>query len=134
MAKEILYRASNIAIGYNSDENWLFAKWMGVQNFDDIKTGGLKMLELLKAKNANKVLNDNSEVKGTFAEGADWAAKEWLPKMVEAGLKHFAWILSPSTLSQMSAQTLVDAGKERNDDPIQTFADFDSAKEWLRSV
>ena len=93
--------------------------------------GGMLMLEALRKFNVEKVLNDNTRVIGIWTPAAKWAGEVWFPKMVESGLKYFAWIYSPSRLSQISTdQTLTNTA---NTDLIKTFYHIDEAVVWLRS-
>jgi hypothetical protein len=134
MAQEILYESKNLIIGYDSDEGWMYTDWIGYQSAGDIKSGGEKMIECLKAAKATKVLNDNTHIPGMWGGAAEWAGTDWLPRMVEAGLEHFAWVYSPSVLSRISASSAIKAGGEHAEGRIRMFFDMDSAKRWLRSV
>ncbi len=125
------YRSSSIEIQYNKDMDWLEVDWIGFQNFDSVQKGGMLMLEYLKKNKCDKVLNDNTHVKGNWSEASDWAGKVWFPMMQKAGLKVFAWIYSPSTFSALAAKKSVDVmiGSVQT----QFFYDRDEAIEWLSS-
>ena len=96
---------------------------------ESVQRGGMAMLDLLKKNKVSKVLNDNTHVLGSWSEAADWAGKEWFPMMEHAGLKHFAWIYSPSMFSRLAANKSVDTAI--GNVVTQFFTDVPTAGEWL---
>ncbi len=106
--------------------------WTGFQTVDAVKGGGMKMMEMLQASGFHKVMNDNTNVMGTWSEAADWAGQEWFPMMEKAGLRYFAWVYSPSAFSRLSAEKAVDV--KVGNAIVQFFTDTESAREWLRSL
>ncbi|RIJ41548.1 hypothetical protein [Pontibacter oryzae] len=127
---EILYRDTFIALEYNAVDNWIYVNWKGYQNYDTVVAGCEKILELMKAQACYRILNDNTRVEGQWSAAAKWGADVWFPAMFEAGLKSFAWIYSPSTLSRLSTDKtlkLADFPKQ-----VKVFDDLDLAQDWLR--
>lgn len=102
------YKGNFIEINYNPDKKRIESNWLGYQNYDSVKKGCMIMLDLLAKNNCTKVLNDNTYVIGNWSEAVDWGSDYWFPAMQAAGLKHFAWIYSPSAFSRMSAQKSID--------------------------
>ncbi len=124
-----LYASDNIDIHYEESDGWLHADWKGYQSVDMVKSGCEEMLRHLRDLRLSKVLNDNTHVAGIWVGAAYWVATDWLPRMREAGLRHFAWVQSPSRLSQISANTAVEQAPA---DTAVLFDDVDSAVKWLR--
>ena len=124
-----ILKLKNLVIQYYPQDQWLFAEWIGKQNFHTVTSGCEILLEALKEYNCKKVLNDNSLVTGTWSEAAEWGAEDWFPRMEQAGLKYFAWIYSPDYYSQMSMDKTLQLFKNTT---IVTFPDKSSASEWLR--
>ncbi len=130
MELEVLYTSKTLDIEYNREYNYLYCNWKGFQTVDSVKGGGNKILELFRQRRCRKVLNDNRLVTGPWQGAAEWAAKEWFPAMYGAGLKHFAWVVSPSISGQLSIEkTLSEA--EMKDEITCTFDSFESAHKWL---
>jgi hypothetical protein len=132
-----LHEASNIVIEYDTAESWIYSEWIGPQSESDIRGGGHAMISAMRKMNAKygctRVLNDNRKVASVWGHSVDWAAKEWLPAMNAAGLKSFAWILSPQATINMSGLRMrLRAGPEV-DEYMWTFGDAEEAKAWLRS-
>jgi len=126
---QTFYKGNFIEMKYVPEHHWMDVNWIGYQNYDSVKKGCLIMLDLLKKNNCTKVLNDNTYVMGNWSEAVDWGGEVWFPAMQEAGLKHFAWIYSPSTFSRMSAHKSIDItmGKVT----AQFFTDINEARIWL---
>lgn len=102
------YKNEKVTIVYNASKHRLEVDWTGYQNMESVKHGCLQMLEMLKVNKCCKVINDNTNVSGTWSEASEWAGKEWLHLMEQAGLRYFAWIFSPSAFAQLSARKVVD--------------------------
>jgi len=87
------------------------------------------MLQLMQANNCHKIFNDNSAVIGNWSEASKPGKDEWFPAMASAGLKYFAWVLSPEIFSQFSAVNSVNnviPGLQ-----VQLFLNRTDAAEWL---
>jgi anti-sigma regulatory factor (Ser/Thr protein kinase) len=124
------YKDEYITITHNEAANHLYADWTGYQKYESVKNSGLKILELVQHTKTIQLLNDNTNVLGTWSEAADWVAQELLPMLENAGLKFIAWIHSPSAFSKLSAEKAADlsVGKVI----IRFFTDRDAALEWLK--
>jgi hypothetical protein len=128
---EILFRDSFIVIEYNYETDFIHANWRGFNNYETITTGCNKLLEFVKERQCVKVLNDNTKVEGIWSAASKWVGQEWLPQIQAAGVKHFAWVYSPSIFSRMSADKALKNAYSL--DFIQTFEDIEEAEEWLRT-
>lgn len=123
------FKNEKVTIVYNAGKKRLEVDWTGYQNMESVKQGCMQMLDMLKINKCNKVVNDNTNVSGTWSDASEWAGRIWLPLMEEAGLKYFAWIFSPSAFAQLSARKAVDVmdGKVI----AQFFNDAREAEEWI---
>lgn len=125
------YKDGAVTILYNKEKKRLEADWTGFQDIESVQRGCLVMLNMLKINNCVKVLNDNSHVMGTWSEASEWAGKIWMPMMKEAGLKYFAWIVSNSAFSQLSAKKSVDVME--TEVTAEFFKDTKQAEQWIDS-
>lgn len=126
---ERYYKNDKLTIVYNTSKKRLDVDWTGYQNMESVKHGCMQMLEMLKVNKCYKVLNDNTNVSGTWSDASEWAGKVWLPLMEEAGLKYFAWIFSPSAFAQLSARKTVDVMEGQI--ITQFFNNAQEADEWI---
>lgn len=127
---EKLYIADNLEISYEASTHILYWQWIGFQNKDSIVTSGAVILDIVKKRGITKVLNDNSLVNGSWWEAAVWMADVWFPQMIEAGLKNFAWILSPNIFTELSARRAIEPHKET----VRPFYSFEEAHKWLSQI
>jgi PAS domain S-box-containing protein len=128
---DTFYQNEHIRISFNSENKRLDVDWIGYQNLDTVQNGGMIMLEMLRINHCSKVLNDNTNVLGSWSEAADWAGTIWFPLMEKAGLKDFAWVYSPSMFSRLAAEKSVDIAI--GNVTTQFFTDLQAAEEWLNS-
>lgn len=126
------YKDSHITIIRKNNTDWLEADWQGFQTIEAVKSGGMHLLAMLKANGLHKIMNDNTNVMGSWSEASDWAGQEWFPLMYQAGLRYFAWVYSPSAFSRLSAQKAVDV--KVGNTIVQFFTDVESARAWLQSL
>lgn len=92
---ENVYKDHTITIKYDSDGNKLDASWKGFQNLESVKQGCLNILESLKKNNCDKLLNDNTNVLGTWSEAVEWVGQELFPMLERAGLKYLPGLSQP---------------------------------------
>lgn len=127
----LYFETEFVTISIDQDNHLLYTNWIGYQTEGTVMAGCEKMLEALQQFGLSKVLNDNSQLLGIWTPAAHWVGVNWFPRMEAAGLKYFAWIYSPSRLSQVSTNESI------SNTPlphlIQTFYNFEEAKSWLQS-
>lgn len=123
------YKGSFLEVNYNEHKKMLEARWLGYQDYDSVKKGCLIILDMMVKNKCSDVLNDNSNVIGNWSEAVDWAGLVWFPEMEKNGLKHFAWIYSPSTFSKLSANKIFDI--TRKTPSIKFFTDKQEGMEWI---
>lgn len=129
---ELLYETDHISIYYDSKNNILINDWKGLLTLETVQDGCLKMIELFKLKPSSKVLNMNIHLEGSWAIGVKWTSEVWAPQMIEAGLKHFAWVHSKENYAEMSAQRMVNRiESEEKDEMFVPFGDYEEAFIWL---
>jgi CheY-like chemotaxis protein len=125
-----LFRGSSLDIAYDPEKLHLHADWKGYQSVESIRQGGERLLEFMVQYRAFNVLNDHTNVLGIWRGAAEWLAEDWFPRMRQAGLKRFAWINSPSRLSQVSTDTTVEM-LDAEAFGVKVFQDKLEAVAWL---
>lgn len=123
---ELLHRSSNLEIRYDAKHQILYCNWIGIQTEEALKASGEKILELLISKGCSKVLNDNTNVVGHWYHSVEWTSSNWFPRMILAGLRHFAWVCSDDVFTQLSAQRAIPPGNI-----VKAFNNYDEAFTWL---
>lgn len=126
---ETLFAKSHIEITYAPDTQILYCNWKGYQTPENIANGGAVILDLIKQKKIKKILNDNSLVVGPWHHTADWTHNVWFPAVIEAGLKHFAWVLSDNVFASISAKRAMIPSPV-----IKSFKNYEQAHNWLLNL
>ncbi len=127
MGKVSLLKEKHIEILYDAEKNIMYDHWIGFQTVDNVMDGCEKILKLFKEKrDCTNILNDNSKVTGPWQGATEWVSNVWFPKMIDAGLKNFAWVLSSNIFAELSAKNVSSEG-----DIIQHFNDYNQAEKYL---
>ena len=126
-----LYSNSSIDISLDSDTRILHANWKGYQSLNTGIQGCSHLLDQMVRHKAFQILNDNTEVRGLWMGAAEWAAREWFPRMNESGMQRFAWVYSPAKFSQISVDTAM-ALLEPEEFGVKVFHDKAHALDWLK--
>ncbi|GAA4013611.1 hypothetical protein GCM10022408_28430 [Hymenobacter fastidiosus] len=111
--------------------NWVYARWTGIQTLATIQEGGLFYVDMLRQHPCARLLNDHRELIGRFTAANEWIATVWTPLILQAGLRYFAQVVSPGIFGQLSIQDL----HQRIGDQfqMQLFPDVEAARTWLHS-
>ncbi|RYZ49209.1 MAG: hypothetical protein EOP49_16820 [Sphingobacteriales bacterium] len=120
-----------VKIYFDPENHMIYADWRGYQSEQSIMEGSEQVLLALKHFGCSKVLNDHTHVLGIWTPASLWVGSDWLPRMKQAGLIQFAWISSPSRLSQISTEESISHFTDH--DIVRTFFDIDEARKWLAS-
>ena len=112
---------------YFHKDGFLYVDWTGFQSKSSVYDGCEKMLHFLKLTGVSKVINDNSNAKGIWDH--NWVAVNWFPKMEKAGIKKFAWVLSPESICRFEATSAIMAISASS--LVKTFENVETAKEWI---
>jgi hypothetical protein len=126
---ELLSVNDHLTISYERVTKILICKWHNHQSVDSIKEGGALILRMFREQGASKVLNDNLEVEGHWEGAIEWTIDYWFPAMTDAGLKHFAWVLSKDIFARVSARR---AGQQF--DSVRFFRSYRYAYDWLSQI
>ncbi|MEJ0069873.1 MAG: hypothetical protein WDO24_15430 [Pseudomonadota bacterium] len=90
------------------------------------------IIELLTRHGLSKVLGDDTQLSALPAEDQRWIRDDWLPRAVAAGLKTAASKRSSHHFGQVALEAL--QTKLRGKLLINTFDDFQAARQWLQGV
>lgn len=121
-----------LSIEFDQKQGFIYSNWKGYQTESSVKNGCEKLLEALHYFHCFKILNDNTNVVGIWTPASPWVGKNWLPRMLDNGLKAFAWVYSPAMLSQVSTDEALKHAPSTEE--VKTFRDIYSAIQWLNNV
>ncbi|MDO7874255.1 hypothetical protein Q5H93_05880 [Hymenobacter sp. ASUV-10] len=92
--------------------------------------GGLTYVDMLRTEPCPKLLNDHRELTGGFTEANSWIEQVWTPLILDAGLRHFAQVMSPDIFGQLAIGNLQMRIGEVFE--MRMFDRLETAQEWLR--
>lgn len=127
-----VYKDPAIEIQYYKEPGYILADWKGFQSFHSVKKNCYKMLEWINTHRVEYLLNDNSNLMGTWGDAVEWVASEFLPLLEKAGVKRIAWIYSPSTFNRLAVNHTISDLKTGM--TIKTFDNKAEAIEWLTAT
>ena len=99
------------------------------ENFNNVLIKGAEMFE---EHGCTKWLSDDRKLKIAHPDNLDWGEKQWTPRIIKAGWKHWAMLMPSQTTGQMSMQRVIAFFAERGI-VAKTFTDFEEALTWIES-
>jgi PAS domain S-box-containing protein len=130
--KNVKYRQASIEILYDKAKRCITADWNGFHSFHSVKSGCLKVLSAVIESKYHMILNDNTNVMGTWDEAGVWVAKDFFPMLEQAGVTHVAWVYSPSTFSRLTADMVINT--LRANISVRAFDSIQDARLWLNEA
>ncbi len=126
------FKNDSITVQYNQAAGRVDADWTGFQNMETVKDGCMRILEIMKKNNCEKIVNDNRHVLGTWSEASEWVGATFFPMLEQAGVKYLAWIFSSNVFSQLSAKKSVDVAV--GNIITQFFTEMGLAEDWIKNL
>lgn len=108
------------------------ARWIGEQTDETVLLGAKAILEIVQQHNTSKLLNESSQVTGTWQQTYDLISGELVPEAVKAGLRYLAYVLPQSLEGKLF---IVDLHQRVGDIiQIRVFTSAEVAEDWLESL
>jgi len=86
--------------------------------------------ELVEKHQATKYLSDDRDNLVVDPEDIKWAEQNWYPRVVKAGLKHWALVMPSSIVGTLQAKGIVENRRRQGLD-VESFEDVEAAMAWL---
>ncbi len=123
-----LFQTTCLSAHYDLHNDWLYLDWHGELTLPAVQQACVALANCYLQRPYSHILNSNELVTGVSWNVAVWLATDFLPHMSLAGIKHVAWIYSPS----LRGQNLVHTVLSWLPGPlITTFSDVADAYAWL---
>ena len=82
-------------------------EWQGWANPTEFAAANDAIISALKAHHASRALADCRNMKAIQQSDQDWAVKDWLPRIISAGLTRLALVIAKSGLAQMNVENVM---------------------------
>lgn len=127
---EVYYDEEDVTVYWDGEHCRIYVDWRNIPSDRTVQRGCEEMLRLLAQHRCRQVLNDNRNVLGPWNSSAQWVAENWFPRMLDAGLKKFAWLQSSNSLSKFAARQSTALNQDSG--VIRLFESEEDALSWLR--
>ncbi len=114
----------------DTQTNCIYSNWTGFVNVENVKTGCMAGLAVLKENECAYVINDNSDLEGLWQQANEWIQTVWMPQAVDAGLRYLAHVVSKDIFGKLSAQDL--EKKSVGILSMRLFETLQQAEQWVK--
>jgi hypothetical protein len=132
-SKSVLYTSADFHASYVADVPCVLMVWRGYHTSSSFRAQNEEVLELLKQHGATKILCDVRQFLLIGATDQSWLNYNWLPRALDAGLRHCALVTPVYFFNQVAVQSVVD----RIETPVlrvEYFETAEPARRWLQRV
>ena len=120
-----------LTIEYHKASQLVYNNWVGYQTFPGVVAGANTCLSVIAEYKCPFLLNDNSKVVGPWDHALEWLTTDWAPRVRDAGLTHFAHVVSPDSFAAYSARNMhFDIGEQLQ---MRIFDSIIEGLDWLRA-
>ena len=106
-------------------------EWQGWANPTEFAAANEAITCALQEHHGSRALGDCRNMKAIQQSDQDWAAKEWLPRAISAGLTRMALVIAKSGLAQMNVENVI-ARVPGTKLAVGYFETVKEAADWLR--
>ncbi|MGD1843823.1 MAG: hypothetical protein ACFB10_00340 [Salibacteraceae bacterium] len=128
---KLLKDGNQVKIYLDEENNWIYLDWFGVVRNEWVIEGLELLYEAFVETKVGVILNDNTNLHGTWTGVINYIVSDWYPRSLKAGYRRAAFIYSSDVFTRFS----VDALREQDlDSPIEqiTVNSMEEAKAWLK--
>ena len=127
-----LYEDDLVLVSLNQDINAIEYAWKTFVKFDDYIKILEKIYQFTKEHGCKKNLIDMREMRVIPDDVQKWVVKNWLPKMMQIGMKTVALVNTKSMIAKMSLKKLEQRVPLKEGDFTNAFFDdIEEARKWL---
>jgi len=132
VAKELVFENEFATLSYDTESRIVQSVVKQSIPVEKMKELLNKICETLKSRSATKLTTDARKTGILPPEFDEWRRKDWVPRMVRAGWKHWAPVFPPSVITQLHMKRLIkdfqDVGIQ-----VQPVTSPEEALQWLGS-
>ncbi len=128
----IYFEKDYLRIDYDQNENVITMNWKEAVVSEEFREGLNKGLQCVEENAIKHWLADVRDMGALSNEDQEWSNNEWFPKIIKAGIKFMAVVISSDIFNQMTVDEIMTKVPQTNI-VHRNFDDMDKAKEWLLS-
>ena len=96
-----------LSISWDTEHRCIYALWKLFANTRELRDGGAKILDAIRARHADALVSDNRRLAGLTTADQDWFSQTWTPKAVRAGLRRIAVVLPSQGFGRDDSQDIL---------------------------
>ncbi|OUJ67857.1 hypothetical protein [Hymenobacter crusticola] len=124
-----LHESPSFSLCHDSENNWLFAQWSGLQSKATSLAACAVILQHARHVSYLKLLCDSSQALDGWNGISEWVSTNYLPQLADTGIGVIAWI----NARDWQTNTVISDFIQHSEKPfIATFDEGATAYEWLR--
>lgn len=104
--------------------------WNGYATSKEFRSANEDILDMVSNNRASKLLGDITQFKLIAGDDQKWLNENWIPRVVETGLRHVA-LVSPTYYFNQVAVDTVSTRVDKSRLAVQQFGDWQQARNWL---
>ncbi len=125
-----LFEEKYLTIQHDEDVNCIHMQWVGFATSQKYQHGMNTGLEKVKEKEVSRWLANMAEMGVITPEDQKWTNEDWFPRLLEAGIRTAAVVMSKDIFNQLSVKKI---GEDMTDNSytMHFFDNLEEAKKWL---
>lgn len=131
--EELFYSTDRLEVFYLPNTNIGLSRWNGFSYGDEYRNAMDKIIEFYTEKKITKILANLEKFDVITDEDQKWTNETWFPKLLGAGVKRMAVVVSQDAFSQMSVEDVL-SKVESLDFVSQFFNSEEAAHKWLEKA
>lgn len=124
-----LCSSPQVSVYFDSWNDWLYVEWEGEITLPVAQQACIQLARCVLDRPYARVLNNNTHMTGVGLEVGAWLAYHFMPHLHLAGVRHMAWVCSPTLAGLNLVQTIM-SWLPRLEATI--FTDLEDGVRWLQ--
>ena len=121
-----------LSITWDAEHRCIYALWKVFATSRELRDGGEKILQAIRARHAEALVSDNRRLAGLTPDDQDWFSKTWTRKAVRIGLRRIAVVLPPQGFGRYDSEDTLGRLGTR-DFVTHAFDSVPEAFDWIAS-
>jgi len=113
---------------YYNERGYVYAGWLGYLTIEQIKSGCELVLSIVQSSRSSLMIVDHRLMSGTWSQSLKWLDTNFMPRLIEAGIKKIGFIHSKDPATQYSLNRFLELNDKYQ---AQVFSNQKTAESWL---
>ena len=117
-------------IEYDPELDAIIHTWNEFAEGERFRSGANDLLAFIRQRDTSNLIVDTSGIRAHNEADKEWLETEWVPQIIDAGIRHAATVHKDSVISEMEMEEFV---RELDELPYTAMmtADMSEAREWI---